>query len=342
MADPATRGFIDVTLRDESWRVVVHEAEGQLIMVGERERTRDDVILASLRSTLWPLLVAAPLVALALALTVRRSLEPMRRLTAQIESRAPDELGRLPLGGIPSDMRPMVQAIDDLLGRVEALLESERRFNADAAHELRTPIAGIRMQAQVAMGARDEASRAQALDAVLEGCDRASQRIDRLLMLARLESLEPSEAACDLLAVIGSDLPRWQALAASRLQHLQTLLPDTLPRVALDANLTHVLLDNLVGNALRYSPEGAQIRLSLEALDDGRVMARLDDSGPGLAPDDLVRLGERFFRVPGSGVSGSGLGWSIVRRIVALNRGTVRAERSVLGGLRVELELRSA
>lgn len=341
MADIAARGFADVTLRGESWRVFVHEAEGQIIMVGERERTRRDVIMASLRSTLWPLLVAAPLVAFALAITVRRSLEPMRRITSQIESRAPGDLGRLPLDDVPTDLRPMVQAIDALLERVESLLESERRFNADAAHELRTPIAGIRMQAQVAMGARDAASRHEALEAVLEGCDRASQRIDRLLMLARLDARDASAMQGDVVAAIQADWPGWKAQAEARHQHLMRDVPVSPIHVALEPDLLHVLFDNLLVNALRYSPEGANIQVSVSVLDEHWVAACIEDSGPGVHDEQLARLGERFFRVPGSDVRGSGLGWSIVQRIVALNGGSIQASRSEdLGGLRVSLRLR--
>jgi two-component system sensor histidine kinase QseC len=232
----------------------------------------------------------------------------------------------------------MVSALNALFERIGTLLESERRFTADAAHELRTPIAAIRIQAQVALGEADEALRRHALQFTLDGCDRATRLVDQLLTLSRLEAgAAPDLAAVDLRALTQRVVAE---VAPKAISKNQTLDFDALKPCSIAGNetLLAVLVRNLVDNAVRYSPPSARIKVSLQAVDgkNGQVVLSIEDSGPGLTEVDRQRLGERFFRVVGSYESGSGLGWSIVRRIAAVHRMELQVERSVeLGGLAV-------
>ena len=231
----------------------------------------------------------------------------------------------------------MIAALNGLFERIGHLLESERRFTADAAHELRTPIAAIRMQAQVAMGEADAALRQHALQGTLEGCDRATRLVEQLLSLSRLEALEaPVMAAVDLRAVAQRVVAELAPKAIGKQQTLEFEGDASCP-IPGNATLLAVLVRNLVDNAVRYSPPSARIKIAVQ-LQDGQVALRVEDSGPGLDDADSTRLGERFFRVTGSLESGSGLGWSIVRRIAAVHRLDIEVGRSSeLGGLAVRV-----
>lgn len=332
-------GFATVQIEGIAWRVfAAYGAERDVqVYVGEQASSRDSILWAVLRSTLWPMVVALPLLALAVWWAVYRGVAPMRRLGRALAERQPQALQPLALDGITSEMAPMVNALNGLFERIGTLLESERRFTADAAHELRTPIAAIRAQAQVALGEADDAWRRHALKNTLEGCDRATRLVEQLLTLSRLEAVAtPAMAAVDLSAltqrVVAELAPK--ALAKHQALEFEAVEPCRIPG---NETLLTVLLRNLVDNAVRYSPASAQVKVSVRQ-QAGRVVLSVEDSGPGLAEADRNRLGERFFRVPGSSESGSGLGWSIVRRVAAVHRLDLQVEASAeLGGLAVRV-----
>ena len=332
-------GFKTVQIAGMAWRVfAAHGAERDVqVYVGEQTSSRDAILWAVLRSTLWPMLVALPLLALAVWWAVRLGVQPIRRLGRALAERQPQALDPVTLSHAPSEMMPMIASLNSLFERIGQLLESERRFTADAAHELRTPIAAIRMQAQVAMGEADEALRKHALQGMLEGCDRATRLVEQLLSLSRLEAVDaPVMAAVDLRALAQRVVAELAPKAIGKQQTLEFEgdQPCSIPG---NETLLAVLVRNLVDNAVRYSPPAARIKVAL-AQQNGQVVLSVEDSGPGLADADRQRLGERFFRVIGSLESGSGLGWSIVRRIAAVHQLELQAGRSTqLGGLAVRV-----
>jgi two-component system sensor histidine kinase QseC len=238
-------------------------------------------------------------------------------------------------------MAPMLDALNGLFKRIGELMASERRFTADAAHELRTPIAAIRAQAQVASAAVDDTERRHALQATLQGCDRATRLVEQLLTLSRLESgSAPALAAVDAVAVVRQVVAEAAGLALDKRQALELDAPQALA-VHAEATLLAVLARNLVDNAIRYSPEGASVRVLLREAAGGAELV-VEDGGPGMGAADIDRLGERFFRVIGSGQSGSGLGWSITRRVATVLGAQVAVSRSAsLGGLAVTVRLAS-
>ena len=262
----------------------------------------------------------------------------MRLVGRALAQRSPQALQPIAVKGAPSEMTPMLDALNGLFERIAELLELERRFTADAAHELRTPIAAIRAQAQVALGASADAERLHALQATLQGCDRATRLVDQLLTLSRLESgTEHALVAVDLAALARQVVADAAPLALGKHQAIEVNAtgPST---VRGDTTLLSVMMRNLVDNAIRYSPRGATVKLAISTA-QGAVRLSIDDSGPGMSPADMKRIGERFFRVVGSGQDGSGLGWSITRRIAAVHRAVVRVARSrSLGGLSVEVD----
>lgn len=332
-------GFTSVTLDGAQWRVfsAIGAERDIRVVVGEQAASRLSIMWAVLRGALWPMLAALPLLALALWWAVARGMAPLHRLGRSIAQRAPEATTPLGIEGISLEMAPMVDALNRLFERIAALLESERRFTADAAHEMRTPIAAIRAQAQVARGATDDVQRLHALDATIAGCDRASRVVEQLLTLARLEGgAVPDMAPTDLSALAQQLM---SDMAARAMGQGQVLELDAEPgcMVAGNATLLSLMLRNLLDNAVRYGPPGCRIRLTLRQR-EGKTELLLEDSGPGLDEDQLRRLGERFFRAGSSDASGSGLGWSIVRRIAAVHGLKVEAGRSAqLGGLLVRL-----
>ncbi|WP_234413621.1 ATP-binding protein [Ideonella sp. A 288] len=336
-------GFRSVTMGGEDWRVFAAEGPEHdvRVFVGEQLASRRSILWAVLRSTLWPLALALPLLALAAWWAVRQGTAPLRRLGTQLAQRGPRALEPVRMDGAPSEMAPMLDALNGLFDRIGTLMESERRFTADAAHELRTPIAAIRTQAQVALGESDATLRRHALQSTLAGCDRATRLVEQLLTLSRLEANGARPAApVDLAAVVRRLVGE---LAAPAIDKAQTIGFDVAPNddarcpVAADETLLGVLARNLIDNAIRYSPAGATVQVAV-VREARRARLVVEDGGPGLSDADLARLGERFFRVLGSGESGSGLGWSIVRRIAAAQGAEVTVQRSAaLGGLRVEV-----
>jgi two-component system sensor histidine kinase QseC len=335
------RGFD--TVRDPDgveWRIFVTlGAEPDVrILVAERIGSRLDILQAMARSVLLPLGLALPALALALWWAVMRGLQPLRSLRQALEERHPQSLEPVaPTDEGPTEMQPLVDALNGLIERMAHMLESERRFTADAAHELRTPIAAIRMQAQVALGAAgDDAARDHALRYTLAGCDRATRLVEQLLTLARLEGQQAAAGAstCDAAKVVRGVVAELAPSALAKKQALELDAPQACT-LAVGDTLLGVLARNLVDNALRYSPPGAQVQVAVAVTGDV-ITLQVDDSGPGLGEPSLQKLGERFFRVLGTAQSGSGLGWSIVRRIAQVQGASVVVQRSrTLGGLRV-------
>ena len=336
-----TRGFATVRLNDgATWRVfATRGAESDVqVFVGEQIASRNSILWAVLRGVLLPLLFALPLLALAGWWAVRQGLAPLRQLSQLLGQRRAQALEPVVLVDMPLEMQPMVQALNALFERIEQMLASERRFTADAAHELRTPIAAIRTQAQVVLGAGDDAAqRLHALQFTLAGCDRATRLVEQLLTLARLEASAATAptARVDLSALarrVAADLAH---VALARQQTL-ALEADAPCPVTGDDALTGVLVRNLIDNALRYSPDGAHIVVRV-AMDAGQATLHVDDSGPGMTEPEMARLGERFFRVLGQSQPGSGLGWSIVKRIADVFGVRLQVSRSAsLGGLAVK------
>jgi two-component system sensor histidine kinase QseC len=337
-------GFSTVRLPDgNQWRVFATRGKERdvQVFVGEQTASRNAIFWSVLRGMLLPLMFALPLLALALWWAVRQGMAPLRQLSQVLRQRQPQALEPVVLGPMPAEIHPLIQSLNELFERIGSMVASERRFTADAAHELRTPIAAIRAQAQVALGAgTDTAQRERALHFTLAGCDRASRLVEQLLTLARLESSTGATTVpatmIDLSVVARRVAADLAPTALARQQTLELLAPAPCMVTGNDL-LLGVLVRNLIDNAARYSPDGARIEVGVTS-DSGRARLRVEDSGPGMTDQDRAHLGERFFRVLGSEQPGSGLGWSIVKRIANVFGAQVQVNRSErLGGLAVEV-----
>lgn len=334
-------GYREVAVGEHRWRVFVLQdlPDGYWIVVGERDDVRGELVEKIALRSLIPDFIGLPLLALLVWLAIGWSLAPLKRMAELIRARDPDRLTPLELAGLPQELEPMVAALNRLLQQLNTLLEREKRFLADAAHELRTPLAVLRIHAQNALDAPDPADRAEALRQMLHGVDRATRLVAQLLTLARLEpnAAQLKLQEVDLQAFVRNELAELIPLALERDQDLMLSVDDTRDyRLQADATSLGVLLQNLVGNAIQYTPQHGRIEVLLQDVGDG-VVLQIQDSGPGVAEEMRDQLFERFFR-EGSG-TGAGLGLSIVQRIVELHRGSIALEDSPLGGLGVRVRL---
>jgi two-component system sensor histidine kinase QseC len=317
-------GFSDSRVDGKSWRVFSawDNSHHFLIQVGERHKLRDELAETVAKNLLRPLLFTLPVLGLLIWLGVARSLLPLQSLSDQVAQRRADNLTSLNDSAVPTEVVPLVNGLNQLFVRLRESLDKERRFTADAAHELRTPLAAIMTQAQVARAAAGEAERQRALDNVVLGCTRAAHLVDQLLTLARLEpeQLQPIES-CDLRALAVEIISALAPAAIQKNIELQ-LAEGAAVQAPGVATLLGILLRNLIDNAIRYSPSGSHVRVTVESR-DGKAKVSVVDQGPGIPAETQPLVWERFFRVLGSEQTGSGLGLSIVKRIADLHHATI-------------------
>lgn len=336
----ASSGYRDVWVEGQAWRVyLLRSREGRFqVQVGQPWVKRLDLLKEVAAALAWPLLALLVLLAGFCWWVIRRLLAPIELTAARIGAKSPDDLAPVPTAPEPRELQPLVLAFNLVLERLAEALQRERSFTADAAHQLRTPLAGLRMRIQLLQ--RQAASGATGADSVTpqqlrDEVDRCTALVESLLTLARLDPERP--ATLQLQPVELPALFRRLADDVARDRQAELRIDCRIDTLQARPELLASALRNLVDNALRYGPPQGPV--SLEAHPHGgglRITVR--DGGPGVAEADRARLGERFYRVLGTGQHGHGLGLSIVGRIVALHRGTMRFEHPAGGGLCVVLE----
>lgn len=337
MTDGSRDGYVDAAIESRPWRVfTLTDREDDLqVQVAERREIRDKLARQIAARLLYPLLIALPALAFVIWIAVGRGLAPLRRLACEVARRAPGDLASVDGGAVPDEVRPLVESLNTLFVRLQQAFDSERRFTADAAHELRTPLAAIKTQAQVALGAIGDAERRHALESVVEGVDRATHLMEELLTLARLDPQATLAApeSVDLNALAAECVARFAPQALAKNVEIQ-LDRESPARIPGDSALLQALLGNLLDNAVRYSPPGSGITVRCRT-EGGSPRLEVEDNGPGIPAHERDKVFDRFYRGLGSGETGSGLGLSIVRRIAELHGATVRMESGPAGrGLR--------
>ena len=314
-------GFVDMQLDGRPWRVYYLQSQDGdwLVAAGQRGGERDDVVRGLVASQLLPWLLVLPVLLLAMAWAIKRALQPVRMLTAELQGRGADDLRPVPVNQAPVELQPMLTAMNGLFTRIESTLERERRFTADAAHELRTPLAVLRAQWDVLKRASGDGERQQAAARLDAGMDRMDRLVTQMLALSRLEATEqlPSASALHWEPIVEQVMSDVLPLAERRrIELICEWPPAGTPALVLrgDAALMSVLLRNLLDNAVRYAPEGSAVVLRF-----GATTLQVENDGPPLPPETQAHLGERFHRSDGQHESGSGLGVSIAKRIAALH-----------------------
>lgn len=338
--DAAPAGFTDIPVNGRHWRVfTLLGADQTWIRVGERYDSRREIARALAVEALAPLLIGLPLLTLLVGWSVRRGLHPLRTLAERLAERQPQQTDPVGIVDSAREIEPVVYALNGLLGRLRAQLQHERQFTANAAHELRTPLAGALVHVENAMRAASPPARDQALLLAQRGIARLDRIVGQMLELARWDAAAPLHEmqAVDLRACVEEELQDLGALAADK--DLEIVLEaDALTR-PVDGWEPGVrtLLRNLLDNAIRYSMQGGRIQVSLEPRDGGTLVA-ISDSGPGIAPAQRMAMLDRFRRGDEGIGEGSGLGLSIVARIAELHHARViLTDAQTPPGLRVEI-----
>jgi two-component system, OmpR family, sensor histidine kinase QseC len=314
-------GFGWTRVHGETWRsfAVWSEDHSLQLQIAESQQYRRQLPSTILWRLALALAVLLPLGGLLTWLVIRHSFATVQAAAQAVAARPPSDLSPIEARELPREVMPLVTALDRLLATVREVLANERRFTSDAAHELRTPLAAIRANAQVMQNARTQHELRDAARDLMTGVDRSGRLIEQLLALARLDaSGEHGKgfATVDLPALLDSQLQEQQHFAERRGVRL---LADAQPaRVHGQRDLLSVLLRNLVDNAIRYAGSGTEVTLSCRE-QGAQVELAVTDTGPGIDPSDRARIFERFFRVDANKDYGSGLGLSIVARIAELH-----------------------
>ncbi|MFZ5522596.1 MAG: ATP-binding protein [Pseudomonadota bacterium] len=336
------RGFSDSTIDGIRWRVFStwDESGVYLIHVAERTDVRKELAQDIAGNLLQPLLFSLPLLAILLWVAVARGLKPLVALTREVEQRAPENLAELDASSAPREVMPLIDRLNRLFARIAASMQKERRFTADAAHELRTPVAAIKAQAQVAQAASGKEERMHALDNAILGCDRATHLIEQLLTLSRVDTLESGVTEPCPLRDIAAEVIASLAPAALEKDVRLELQADDEIFIRGNPALLRVLLRNLLDNSIRHTASGTTVQVSI-ASEAGKVFLSVSDDGPGIPEQELEKVSERFYRPLGTQASGSGLGLSIVKRIAEVHDASLQIGPAREGrGLRVTVTFR--
>ncbi len=334
---PAAIGFIDLLLGAEQWRVfgLRDAATGLTVHVGEKVAFRAELVRYITRNTLLPMLFAMPLLTILVWVLVGRGLRPLQQVAAEVAARAPGALDPIHGDKVPQEIHGLLTALNRLFGRVAAAMERERRFTADAAHELRTPLAAMKTHLQVARNRSAEPATQSSLEQALAGVDRATHSVEQLLLLARADARQASELMTSTV-----DLRQVAVDAASALSQRAVergidlgVEPGAAVPIRGDETALRLLLRNLVDNAVRYTPTGGMVTVSTGTDADGPWL-RVADDGPGVPADERGRMFDRFYRgarEPWGDGGGSGLGLSIVQRIAELHQARVLLGDGIAG-----------
>ena len=339
----AQLGFNTIATPAGDWRVFSTLAGDQVMQVAQPMSARRELAASMALRTIIPLLIVAPLLALFIGYGVTRGLTPLARLAAAVGKRVPGELEPVDEAGLPAEVRPLAHALNGLLSRLDRALVAQRAFIADAAHELRTPLTAVHLQAQLAERATTDDERRGALTELKAGLNRATHLVEQLLTLAREEPgvAQRGFAPVNLTEIARSVVADHVAIAAARRVDLGITGAasdklGTAPAVVEgDANALRALLSNLVDNAVRYTPAGGRVDVTVEN-EAADVVVGVRDSGPGIPASERERVFDRFYRaeVPGAtDVSGSGLGLAIVKRIAERHDATIALGPGLPGAL---------
>jgi two-component system sensor histidine kinase QseC len=320
-----SKGFSDRRIDGRHWRIYSKrdEKHRHRILVAETYEARNAVGRELAKHLLTPLVFALPMLAFGLVLLMRHRFKPLQRLASSIGQRSPDRLDPIALSGVPSEIQPIIEQINRLLQRVSDSIDQERRFTADAAHEIRTPLAVIRTYAQVAAAAVEPEERERALTSVVQASDRATHLLGQLLTMARLDNdaITRNFVICDLRKIAVDVIAEITPHALEK--QVEVMLDEGASTwVSGEPALLAVLLRNLIDNAIRYSPAGTFVAVTIKPV-DGQIRLAVSDQGPGIPAHERERVLSRFTRLAGNAAPGSGLGLSIALRIAQIHGTTL-------------------
>lgn len=334
-----TVGFSKHIIDNQPWQVftLFDKTTGLTIVTAERSTIRNELSNLITQEAIFILLISYPLLGLIIWFIVGRGLNTIRRIAKEVKNRAPNYLDPVDSQAVPNEVKPLVDELNRLFLRLQQGFEREKSFSANAAHELRTPLAALKTQAQVALRSLNNEERNLALQKVIASVDRSTHVVQQLLTLSRLVP----EATLQ-------DITRFN-LSKLTTEVIANLVPTALEKnieielsggednIYLLGNPTaiSILIRNLVDNAIRYTPEGGKVNIFVEKI-DSIIRLKVCDNGPGIPAEMRSRVFERFYRVLGTKIPGSGLGLAIVQQIASLHKATVTLGTPAVGhGLEV-------
>ena len=335
-----SEGFASTDTREGPWRVYTHVTEEGHVQVGQALAARDALARNLSISVLMPMLLLIPLLAVVVAWALKRGLRPLDETSHRVGHRDAARLDPLPVERVPAELLPLVEQINGLLGRLQGSLDAQRRFLADAAHELRSPVAALALQVQLAERAEAPQARTAALRELSRGVERARRLVQQLMDFARVDPgiAMPAFAPVNLAQLAREVVGVYAARAEGQDVDLGAEAPPAAQVFGNEAELRS-LLENLVDNALRYAPAATPVTVSVRE-SGGTIELAVVDAGRGIPNAERARVFERFHRVAGDTTSGTGLGLAIAKAIVERHHGSIVLNDATPGAMPPGLEVR--
>lgn len=332
-------GFSELVFHGQRWRIYAQRHDDKLIQAAQPLDTRDELAGQMALGATAPFLLLIPVLLVLIWLVIRRALQPLGQVAHAVSHRSMESLQPIAVTDAPPEIRPLLDALNDLLSRLDNAWSVQRHFVADAAHELRTPLTALKLQLQRAEKAGDAQQRRAAFIKLHERLDRTMHVMQQLLTLARQEPPGDHSKAViksDLITETESCLAELLPLAESKHIALEFNTDCRQVSVAVASESLRILLDNLVDNAIRYTPEGGCVMIRITR-HNNQVLLSIADNGPGIPIEERERVFDRFYRREGSEESGSGLGLAIVKTIVDRYGARLQLAESTHGGTEVEI-----
>lgn len=332
-------GYSELTFHDQRWRIFARNHKGNYVQAAQPIDTRDELAGQMALGATAPFLLLFPALLILIWFVIRKGLLPLTQVTNAVTSRSIDSLQPIAVEHTPTEIRPLIDALNDLLDRLEKAWSTQRAFVADAAHELRSPLTALKLQLQRAEKTTDAEQREAAYRKLHERLDRTVHVVHQLLTLARQEPQGKKQAttdSADIVAVASASVSQFAPLAEAK--HIDLGLDSFAETVMVRIRPEDlgILLDNLIDNAIRYTPAGGNVSVTLQCK-NSQTMLNVSDNGPGVPLEDRERVFDRFYRREGSGEIGSGLGLAIVKTIADRYNAIIKLEEANGGGTLVSV-----
>ncbi|CEG56664.1 ATP-binding protein [Legionella fallonii] len=329
-------GFSDKKISDQNWRVFTtyNEKAGIRTVLAERYDTRNELGHRIAQDDLYIMLLTFPLSGLLIWIIIGRGLDSLDKVAQEVANRAPSHLEPVDLQEVPEEIKPVIDELNKLFFRLKEGFEREKRFAADAAHELRTPLAALKTQAQVALYSNDIEEKNQALQKLIASVNRSTHVVQQLLTMSKLVPEASSineEDEVNLSKLTRETLAMLAPSAVEKQIELEFENDENTPKIKGNPTALSILIRNLVDNAIRYCLENGRVIVRLTRHANQEIMLEVGDNGPGIPPELQARVFERFFRVLGNKSPGSGLGLAIVQQICELHGGRVMLDSQKIG-----------
>ena len=292
-----------------------------LVQVGETLDKRSQLVNQIIKGVIVPEFIILPVALILVWFALTRGLRPLAELQQRIHERRPDDLSPIDSGLVPEEILPLVGSFNELLARLSHSIRMQKRFIADAAHQMKTPLAGMRMQSELALRQDDQVEIHKSLEQLAKSSRSATRMINQLLALARVENQGPQAQQrqplrpLDLAELARETVQEWIQASFARRIDLGYEGPTEPIVVNGDRTMLRELMNNLIDNALNYTPAGGHATVRVHTTSTRQAMLEVEDTGPGIAPHEREHIFERFYRILGTSVEGSGLGLAIVREI---------------------------